>query len=79
MKTLVRRNNIANVIEQRLKLQSTQRNLESQFDMYIPSIRYLKGVTEIFNSWDSDKKDSFIKLIGGRTNYQDTLNFLQNL
>lgn len=69
---------IENVIKTRLAMQSTQKKLEQEFDLYIPNIDSLKiFVRDNLNQ--VEKKKQFISVVGGPANYKHTELFFKNL
>jgi len=72
------KNTIASVIEQRLKLQSTQKALE-EFDVYLPDAHSIKLVLKEFRQWDEKKQNKFIKIIGGAAHFNKTKEFISEL
>lgn len=58
---------IEKVINQRLQLQTNQRQLEDKFKVE-PSINYLKSedfLSRFFNGWNTETQNEFLKVIGG--------------
>ena len=72
---------LENVIEERLKYQSTQRKLEQNFGVSIDSVGGIKeGVfLKKFTNWDDKKKNQFFVLIGGRANFDNTKDYIKSL
>lgn len=79
MKTVLWKNDIASVIEQRLGLQSTQKQLEEEFDIYLPGLHSLKGITAALDEMEPSQRNKFILLVGGKTNFEKTKKFLESL
>ncbi len=76
-----RRLNIAEVVEQRLKLQTVQKNISNKFDILFPSIDKIKqsAFLQKFSSWDADRQKSFLIELGGQINIGRTKDWLLNL
>lgn len=68
------------VISANLEMQTIQRELY-KFGVKNPSLNSLKDNRFInqYNSWTEDKKNTFIKLIGGNANYKKTKTFIEKL
>lgn len=67
------------IITQNLELQSIQRELV-KFGVFKPSISLFKTPKFLnsFKIWDDVKKENFLKLIGGRRNYKQVKQYLEN-
>lgn len=72
---------IQNVIEQRLQLQTYQRLLSNQFPVYEPSLRAVTQphILLQFEQWDQDKRNDFVRLLGGPVNMKFTYRYLNGL
>lgn len=70
---------IKEIVAERLRLQSTQRALERQFGLFIPSVIYLESLGDAFKSLTEDKQRDFITILGGQVNYNKTLSFFNDL
>lgn len=70
--------NIIHVIEANLSLPSIKRDLEANYKFldlsFLKNPKYIK----YYMSWQEDKKEAFIKLIGGKVNFKRTKEFLEN-
>ena len=73
--------NVENVIEERLKYQSTQRKLEQNFGVQFDSVTGIKGKTFLqkFDEWNPKKQNQFFVLIGGRANFKNTKSYIRSL
>jgi hypothetical protein len=69
---------ISGIIEQRLKLQSTQKALEN-LDCNIPDIHSIKSVLRSYRQWDEKKQRKFVSLLGGPANFKKTEEFIKEL
>lgn len=69
------------IIESNLNLQSIQRSLKQEFGILNANIKIFSNQNFIKNYqfWDEDKKNKFIKTIGGAGSYKKIKNFLENL
>ena len=69
--------NILQIIEANASMPSVKKHLESNFKFlnlkFLNSPNYIK----YFLSWEEDKKNNFIKLIGGKANFEKTKKFLE--
>ncbi|NBP14235.1 hypothetical protein EBU95_07525, partial [bacterium] len=67
------------VIEANVSLPSVRRDLESNYKFldfsFIKNPKYIK----YYMSWQDNKKESFIRLIGGKANFKRTKEFLDNI
>lgn len=72
--------NIEYIIEQRLKMQSTQKYLKDKFSLSINNIGQLKesGIKNKYSTWSENKQSDFIKIIGGPRFFKITKNFILN-
>jgi hypothetical protein len=72
---------VENVIEERLKYQSTQRKLEQDFGVRIDSVKGIKGKTFLrkFDRWEPKKQNQFFVLVGGRANFKNTKIYIKSL
>lgn len=69
--------NITDIINQRLKLQSTVKALaEYGFE---PNLEYFcsKDFYEIYSKWDQTKQNKFVVLLGGKVNFIKTKNLIE--
>jgi hypothetical protein len=69
------------IIESNLNLQSIQRSLKQEFGILNANIKIFSNPNFIKNYqfWDENKKNKFIKTIGGAVAYKKIKNFLENL
>lgn len=72
---------IERVITERLKLETNQRVLSSEFGIEFASLNKVTSRVTLtkFKSWSEDKQNKFIITIGGRTNTYLTKQFINNL
>lgn len=68
-------NNVEVVINQRLKLQSTETQLREVFNIKDVSNLYTEAKKNFIN-WDENKQKKFIILLGGKLNFNKTKEFL---
>jgi hypothetical protein len=73
--------NLEDIIRARLKLQSTQRALESQFNLSDVNFEYISNPNFIkrFNNWSKDKKKNFIYVLVGKVNMAKTFKLFEEL
>lgn len=71
---------IESVIRQRLKLQSTQRELQ-HFGIFDNEFHYITRPTTLlaFEKWEVDKQKNFIRILGGPAFYNITFSYLNKL
>jgi len=71
--------NIVNIIEQRIKLQSTARAIEA-FGVKFVNVKFFNSndFKKLYNSWDDSKKKNFLITLGGKTNLNQTKTFIEN-
>lgn len=69
---------IETVIGARLKLQSTQKMLMDKFDIYLPSVVYLRHIIDQVNKFEVKQKKDFAIILGGKANLKITLDYLNN-
>lgn len=71
---------IDKIIEMNLSMQTIQREL-GKLGFKTPSVNSFKNKNflNLYNSWDLEKKNSFIKLIGGNANFKKTKLFIESL
>ena len=72
--------NIEYIIEQRMKLQSTVRTLES-FGIKIFNLKFFnsKEFKKNYNSWGDSTKKSFLIALGGKANMEKTRQFIEKI
>lgn len=73
--------NLEDIIRARLKLQSTQRTLESRFHLNNISFEYISNPNFIkrFNNWDKNKKKDFIYVLVGKVNMAQTFRYFEKM
>lgn len=78
-KKIVFNYDIEDVIKSNLSLQSISRTLESDFGFKNLEFNNVidKGV-RYYQTWPQDKKDRFIKTIGGKANFKKTKAYLES-
>lgn len=71
---------IDSIIQANLELQTTQREL-TKFGFKSFSFKVFENPNFLnrYNSWDEDKRSSFLKLIGGTVNFKKTKFFIESL
>lgn len=71
---------IDQIIEMNLGMQAIQREL-NKLGFKNPSLNTFKNrnFLNLYNSWDEDRKNNFIKLIGGNVNFKKTKFFIESL
>jgi len=71
---------IDKIIEMNLSMQTIQREL-GKLGFKNPSLNMFKNKNflNLYNSWDEDRKNNFIKLIGGNVNFKKTKFFIESL
>ena len=71
---------IDSVIQANLEMQAIQREL-TKFGFKNPSLNAIKNENFLstYNSWNEDKRNIFLKLIGGSANYKKTKTFIESL
>jgi hypothetical protein len=71
---------IDSIIQANLEMQTTQREL-TKFGFKNFSLKLLENSNFLnrYNSWDEDKRSSFLKLIGGTVNFKKTKFFVESL
>ena len=68
---------ISQIIEANISLPSVKKDLEANYKFYNRSFLNNPKYIQYFLSWDSEKRDNFIKLIGGKANFKKTKKFLE--
>ena len=73
--------NLEDIIRARLKLQSTQRTLESQFSLSEVDFEHITnpGFIKNFNTWDKSKKKNFIYTVVGKVNMAQTFRYFEKM
>jgi len=68
------------IIEANLGMQTIQRALD-KLGFKNPSLNTFKSQNfmKLYESWDTTKQNSFLKLIGGTANYKKTKSFIESL
>lgn len=68
------------IIQANLEMQAIQREL-SKLGVKKPCLNTFKNKNFLsqYSSWNEDKQNTFIKLIGGNANYKKTKGFLESL
>ncbi len=76
MKTLTR-NNIENIIIQRLQLETNRRILWTEFDIQFATLEKLQTeeFLNLYKRWDNSTRNKFIVVVGGRTNFNKTQDY----
>jgi hypothetical protein len=71
---------IDSVIKANLEMQTIQREL-IKLGFRNPSLETFKNKNFLdrYNTWNDEKKNSFLKLIGGSANYKKTKSFIESL
>lgn len=71
---------IDSVIKANLEMQTIQREL-TKLGFRNPSLETFKNKNFLdrYNTWNDEKKNSFLKLIGGSANYKKTKSFIESL
>lgn len=71
---------IDQIIEMNISMQAIQREL-NKLGFKNPSLNTFKNKNflNLYNSWDEDRKNNFIKLIGGNVNFKKTKFFIESL
>lgn len=70
------------IIAQRLNLSCNQRQLWSEFGISFANLSKIKNPDYLklnYKNWPQEKKNQFILLVGGRTNFKKTENYLNHL
>ena len=70
------------VIAQRLNLASNQNLLWSNFGVSFANLEKIKNPDFLrlnYKNWPQEKKNQFILLVGGRTNFKKTENYINHL
>lgn len=77
MKTL-KMNNIENIISQRLNLDTNRRILSEEFGLPFADLNKLtnKSLLAQYANWSQEKRNKFIVIVGGRVNFKQTQNYL---
>lgn len=72
---------IEKIIENNLSLQTIQRSLNKEFGVKNPNYKNLvnSNFLKFYDSWGQEKKDKFIKTIGGVVYFSKVKKFLENL
>lgn len=69
---------IEDVIKSNLSLQSISRTLESDFGFKnLEFNNVINKSLKCYQTWSQDKKDKFIKTIGGKANFKKTKTYLE--
>jgi hypothetical protein len=68
---------INQIIEANMSLPSIKKDLETKYKFYSSSFLKNPKYIQYYLSWNEEKKDSFIKLIGGKANFKKTKKFLE--
>lgn len=78
MKTNV---NIENVISERFRLQSVQKNISNYWNIAAPKLETFKDRNFLtkFSTWDYDKQKSLLIDLGGPANYRQTRYWINGL
>lgn len=68
------------VIQANLEMQAIQREL-TKFGFRNPSLTAIKNKNFLntYNTWNEEKRNTFLKLIGGSANYKKTKTFIESL
>jgi len=69
------------IIESNLNLQSIQRSLKNDFGILNPTLKIFSNPNFVKNyqCWDENKKNKFIKTIGGPASYKKIKSFLEKI
>lgn len=70
---------IETIINARLKLQSTQKSLMDKFDIYLPSVNYLKFIVNKIDIMDKQEQKNLVVILGGKANLKLTFEYLNSL
>jgi len=72
---------IEKIIENNLSLQTIQRTLVNEFGVKNPNYTNLTSLNflKFYDSWNEEKRNKFIKTIGGVVYFSKVKRFLENL
>lgn len=71
--------NIEDVIKSNLSLQTISRVLQSEFGFRnLDFVKFIDNSLKHYSSWSQEKKDKFIKTIGGKANFKKTKAYLES-
>lgn len=65
------------VIQQRLKMQTNQKILTEEFRIPL-NIIFKPEILDFYDTWDEEKKNKFIEIVGGKINFNRTKSFLES-
>lgn len=68
---------VEDLIKANLKLQTTQRLLKTNYEINSASFDSIVKIFKNFNSWEEEKRNNFIKLIGGIVNFKKTKKYIE--
>jgi hypothetical protein len=77
LKFMKTENNVEHVITQRLNLETNRRILSNEFGIDFTNLTKFnsKQFLNLYSTWEPSKRNKFIVIIGGRTNFSKTLNY----
>jgi hypothetical protein len=71
--------NIEDVIKSNIEMQTISRVLQTEFGFKNLNFNILiNNSLKYYSSWTQEKKDKFIKTIGGKANFKKTKAYLEN-
>jgi hypothetical protein len=68
---------VEDLIKANLNLQTTQRLLRTNYKINSASFDSILKIFKNFNSWEEEKRNNFIKLIGGIVNFKKTKKYIE--